>query len=397
MTGRAAFIWDDRLRAYDFGPGHPMAPVRQQLTYRLIRDFGLLEADHVDIVDPVEPADVADILRVHSPDFVDAVKVASNDLWSADLRRGLGTEDVPTFPGMHDATLHVAGGTLASAAAVASGSHLHAVNVAGGLHHAHRDSASGFCVYNDIAVAIAWLLDAGFTRIAYIDVDVHHGDGVQDIFWADPRVLTVSIHESGRTLFPGTGYPDEVGGRGAEGTAVNVALPPGTTDAQWLRAFEAIVPEVLEAFGPQIIFSQHGCDSHAEDPLAHFALSIDGQRRSYELIHEFAHTYCGGRWIAVGGGGYEWVQVVPRAWTHLTALVVGRPIDPEVPVPVAFSEFVQQTMGRSAPGRMTDGHQVPLTAWDGRIDPGNVYDRAIKATRRAVFPHLGISDDLHGM
>ena len=397
MTGPAAFIWDDRLRAYDFGPGHPMAPVRQQLTYRLIRDFHLLDGPNVSLIEPVEAADVADVLRVHSPDFVDAVKLASVDLWSADPHRGLGTEDVPAFPGMHDAALHVAGGTLAAAAAVASGSHLHAVNIAGGLHHAHRDAASGFCVYNDIAVAIAWLLDQGFNRIAYIDVDVHHGDGVQNIFWSDPRVLTVSIHETGRTLFPGTGFPEEVGGRGAEGTAVNLALPPGTADDKWLRAFEAIVPDVVAAFEPEIIVSQHGCDSHADDPLAHFALSIDGQRRSYERIHELAHEHAGGRWVSVGGGGYEWVDVVPRAWTHLTAIACGTPIPVETAIPVAFSEFVQQTMGRPAPGRMTDGRTVSLDPWDGRTDPSDIYDRAINATKRSVFAHLGIADDLHGM
>ncbi|MCB0916359.1 MAG: acetoin utilization protein AcuC [Actinobacteria bacterium] len=397
MTGRAAFVWDDRLRAYDFGPGHPLAPVRQQLTYRLVRDFHLLDSPNVDVLDPVEAADVADILRVHSPDFVDAVKLASHDLWSADPSRGLGTEDVPAFPGMHDASLHVAGATMAAAAAVASGSYVHGINISGGLHHSHRGAASGFCVYNDIAVAIAWLLDQGFSRIAYVDVDVHHGDGVQNIFWSDPRVLTVSLHESGRTLFPGTGFPDEVGGRGAEGSAVNVALPAGTADDKWLRAFEAVVPDVLEAFEPQIIFSQHGCDSHADDPLAHLALSIDGQRRSYERVHELAHELTDGRWIAVGGGGYEWVDVVPRAWTHLTAIATGSPIAPESAIPEAFAGFVSQTMGRPAPGRMTDGRVPSLDPWDGRINPSDVYDRAIKATRRAVYPHLGIADDLHGM
>jgi acetoin utilization protein AcuC len=397
MTGPAAFVWDDRLRAYDFGPGHPMAPVRQQLTYRLVRDLHLLDGDGVTVIEPVDPADVADVLRVHSPDFVDAVRLASVDRWSADPLRGLGTEDVPAFPGMHDATLHVAGATIAAAAAVASGSQLHAVNIAGGLHHAHRDSASGFCVYNDIAIAIAWLLDNGFNRIAYIDVDVHHGDGVQNIFWSDPRVLTVSLHESGRTLFPGTGFPEEIGGRGAEGSAVNVALPPGPADAKWLRAFEAIVPDVIEAFAPEIIVSQHGCDSHADDPLAHFALTIDGQRRSYERIHELAHAHAGGKWIAVGGGGYEWVNVVPRAWSHLTGIVCGAPVAPETPLPVSFSEFVQQVMGRPAPGRMTDGRDLPAEPWDGHTDPSDVYDRAINATRRAVFGHLGIPDDLYGM
>lgn len=397
MTGSAAFVWDDRLRAYDFGPGHPLAPIRQQLTFRLVQDFALLDTESAHLINPVESADVSDILRVHAPDFVDAVRVASIDQSRADLSRGLGTEDVPAFPGMHEAAMHVAGGTLAAAEAVASGRHLHAVNIAGGLHHSHRDAASGFCVYNDIAVAIAWLLEQGYTRIAYVDVDVHHGDGVQNIFWSDPRVLTVSLHETGRTLFPGTGFPEEVGGRGAEGTAVNVALPPGTGDVAWLRAFEAVVPEVLAAFEPEIIVSQHGCDSHADDPLAHLALSIDGQRRSYQRIHELAHEHAAGRWIAVGGGGYEWVDVVPRAWTHLTAIALGVPLPVETPLPVTFTSFLEKNIHRSVPARMTDGVDLPDQLWDGRFDPSDSRDRAITATRRAVFPHLGIPDDNYGM
>lgn len=397
MTGPAAFVWDERLRAYDFGPGHPLAPVRQQLTYRLINSFDLIDRSGGALLSPVEPADVAAVLRVHSPDFVDAVQIASIDQSRADHSRGLGTEDVPAFAGMHDASLHVAGATLAAAAAVASGSSLHAVNIAGGLHHAHRDAASGFCVYNDIAVAIAWLLEQGFSRIAYVDVDVHHGDGVQNIFWSDPRVLTVSLHETGRTLFPGTGFAEEIGGRGAEGTAVNVALPPGTADASWLRAFEAVVPDVLAAFEPEIIVSQHGCDSHVDDPLAHLALTIDGQRRSYERIHELAHELAEGRWIAVGGGGYEWVDVVPRAWTHLSAIALGQPIDPDTEMPRAFTDFIREATGRTGPLRMSDGAVVPAHPWDGRFDPANARDRAITATRRAVFGHLGIADDMFGM
>lgn len=397
MTGSAAFVWDERLKAYDFGSGHPLSPVRQQLTYRLIQEFDLLDRAAATIIDPVDPVDVAAVLRVHSPDFVDAVRLASEDQSRADPSRGLGTEDVPAFPGMHAASLHVAGATLAAASAVASGSHLHAVNISGGLHHAHRDAASGFCVYNDIAVSIAWLLEQGYTRIAYIDVDVHHGDGVQNIFWSDPRVLTISLHETGRTLFPGTGFPEEIGGRGAEGSAVNVALPAETGDNSWMRAFEAVVPEVLAAFEPQIIVSQHGCDSHADDPLAHFELTIDGQRRSYERIHELAHEYAGGRWIAVGGGGYAWVDVVPRAWTHLAAIVLGHPIDPQESVPRGFTDFITKATGHQGPLRMTDGMTVAETPWDGRFNPSDPRDRAITATRRAVFGHLGIADELFGM
>ena len=182
---------------------------------------------------------------------------------------------------MHEASALVAGATLAAAEAVWSRRAQCAINVAGGLHHAMPDRASGFCVYNDPAIAIARLLDRGVERIAYVDVDVHHGDGVQEIFYDDPRVLTVSLHETPLALFPGTGFPAETGGPGAEGTAVNVALPPGTNDGGWLRAFHAVVPSVVRAFRPQVLFSQCGADAHRLDPLADLRLTVDGQRESY--------------------------------------------------------------------------------------------------------------------
>ncbi len=183
-----------------------------------------------------------------------------------------------------------------------SGRAQHAVNLFGGMHHAMADRAAGFCVYNDVGVAIRWLLDRGVQRVAYVDVDAHHGDGVQAMFYDDPRVLTISLHESGRTLFPGTGWPGDIGGPGALGTSVNVALPAGTADNQWLRAFNAVVPAVLEEFDPEFLVSQHGCDSHFEDAMAHLLLSVDGQRTSYSAVHRLAHRLAGGRWVAVGGG-----------------------------------------------------------------------------------------------
>ena len=204
----------------------------------------------------------------------------------------------------------------------------HAANIAGGLHHAMPDRASGFCVYNDVAVAIRWLLDNGAEKVAYVDVDVHHGDGVEQIFYDDPRVLTISLHETGQMLFPGTGFPADSGGPEAQGSAVNVALPPGTSDAGWLRAFHAVVPPLVREFAPDVLVTQQGCDSHRDDPLAHLALSVDGQRASYLALHDLAHEAAGGRWVAFGGGGYAVVDVVPRAWTHLLSVVAGRPLSP---------------------------------------------------------------------
>ena len=391
MSDAVAVVWDEALAAYDFGPGHPLAPIRVQLAMRLAADFGLL--DRLDVLAPVTPATMAEILAVHHPDYVDAVRRASADPREVDVARGIGTPDDPSFAGMHEASALVAGATLAAAQAVHSGRAQHAVNLAGGLHHAMPDRAAGFCIYNDIAVAIAWLLAQGIDRIAYIDVDVHHGDGVQAMFYDDPRVLTISIHESPLSLFPGTGFPDEVGGPGALGTAVNIALPAGTGDQGWLRAFHAVVPEVLEAFGPRVIVSQHGCDSHIDDPLAHLALTIDGQRMSYEAIHRWAHRFCEGRWVAVGGGGYEWIDVVPRAWTHLIAEAAGAPIDPQAQTPEDFRRFVSETMGRPAPLSMTDGSNPWPKPFDQGFNPSDPVDAAVLATRVAVFPHLGLDAD----
>ncbi|MFY9331588.1 MAG: acetoin utilization protein AcuC [Candidatus Nanopelagicales bacterium] len=393
MGKPVAVVWDEALAAYDFGPGHPLAPIRVQLAMRMMVDFGLLAHDDVSVITPIEPASLADILRVHEAEYVAAVQRASVDATAVDLSRGLGTADDPIFAGMHEASLLVAGATLTAAREVHSGNALHAVNIAGGLHHAFPGSASGFCIYNDIGVAIAWLLEQGVQRIAYIDVDVHHGDGVQDIFFDDPRVLTVSIHEHPRSLFPGTGLPTETGGPHASGSAVNIALPAGTGDQGWLRAFHAVVPDILERFRPEVIVSQHGCDSHFDDPLAHLTLSIDGQRASYEAIHRWAHRFCDGRWIAVGGGGYEWVDVVPRAWTHLVAEATGRPIDPETAVPEAFGAFVQGALGRPGPARMTDGRKPWAKSFDSGFDPQDPVDAAVLATREAVFPTYGLEAD----
>ena len=206
---------------------------------------------------------------------------------------GLGTSDDPVFPGMHEASALVAGATLAAARDVWTSAASHGASIGGGLHHAMRRSASGFCVYNDPAIAISWLLEQGAARIAYVDVDVHHGDGVQAAFYDDPRVLTISLHEHPATLFPGTGLPSETGTGPGDGFAVNVALPAGTGDAGWLRAFDAIVPPLLREFQPQVLVSQHGCDSHRLDPLAHLEVSVDGQRRVQSLLHRLAHETAG--------------------------------------------------------------------------------------------------------
>jgi acetoin utilization protein AcuC len=389
MSRRVEVVWEDDLTQYNFGPGHPMAPIRVELTMRLARALGALAHAGVEVVPSGYASD--DLLTtVHTPQLLEAVKRCAADPSRMELEFGLGTDDNPCFLGMHDAGARIAAGTVEMAKAVLEGRADHGVNIIGGLHHAMPERASGFCIYNDVALAIRYLLDHGVERVAYVDVDVHHGDGVQHIFYDDPRVLTVSMHETPRTLFPGTGYPEEVGGPNAEGSAVNVALPPGTNDAGWLRAFHAVVPHVLREFRPQILVTQHGCDSHAEDPLAHLAKSVDGQRLAYEALHGLAHELCQGRWVVTGGGGYAVVDVVPRAWTHLLAIVAGAPIVADTPVPDSWRAYVNERLGRSAPFRMTDGATPTYPSWEYGYDPGDWLDRAVLATRKAVFPLYGL-------
>jgi acetoin utilization protein AcuC len=382
-------VWDDAFTRYDFGPNHPMAPLRLDLTARLARELGLLGGPGVHVVG-AEPAPDGDLLRVHEPDYVAAVKAASRCPEVADPRRGLGTPDVPAFAGMHEASARIVAGSRDVALAVWNGEAEHGLNFTGGMHHAMPGAASGFCVYNDPALAIAAMLDAGARRVGYVDVDVHHGDGVERVFWDDPRVLTISLHENGRVLFPGTGFPGDVGGRAAEGYAVNVALPPGTADAGWLRAFHAVVPPLLRAFEPEVLLTQHGCDSHLLDPLAHLALTVDAQRASYAALHDLAHELTGGRWVAVGGGGYETVDVVPRAWSHLVGIAAHQPVEPSAEVPAGWREYVGARCGRVAPFRMTDGGDVDYKPWATGCDPGDPIDRAVLATRQAVFPLHGL-------
>jgi acetoin utilization protein AcuC len=381
--------WDDSLLSYDLGPEHPLAPIRVELTMTLARDLGVLEAPDVRLVE-VTPASDALLELVHDPAYIAVVRsVLEAD--PAFLRRhGFGSPDNPIVPGLHESSALIAGASVRAAEAVWSGEAEHAANMAGGLHHAMRASASGFCVYNDAAIAIARLLELGAERVAYVDVDVHHGDGVQAAFYDDPRVLTISVHEGPASLFPGTGRPEETGVKGAEGMSVNVALPPYTQDAGWLRAFDAVVPPLIEAFQPEILVTQLGCDSHALDPLAHLELSVDAQRTAIAALHELAHRHAGGRWLLLGGGGYALVDVVPRTWSGALAEAAHRPVPPETPTPESWRAYVRERTGTLAPTSMTDGSPAEFRRWVDGYDPADAVDRAIMATRAAVFPEHGL-------
>jgi acetoin utilization protein AcuC len=326
VPGGVRLVWGESFMDYVLGEDHPLQPLRIKLTVDLIRQLGLDE-----FAETVAPRQARDdeLELVHSAGYVQLVR----ELSDPDIREtvplpqvfdaGFGTPDNPIADGMHAACAEVVGGSLVAAELVHKGEALHAFNPAGGLHHAARHRASGFCVYNDVAAAAAWLKRQGH-RVAVVDVDVHHGDGTQAIFYDDPDVLTISIHESGRYLFPGTGSPEETGRGAGGGTAVNVPVMPYTWDEPWLAAFESVVPPLLRDFKPTVLVTQDGCDTHYLDPLAH----VQNSTRIWPVIghrfHELAHELCEGRWVATGGGGYAVREVVPRAWTLLFSEMVER-------------------------------------------------------------------------
>ncbi len=383
MTGPVAVVWDEALAAYDFGPEHPLQPARAQLTMALARATGLL--DKAGVVRPL-PVSGTDLARIHDLDYLAAVSSAGRD-GHAELAYGIGPGDTPAFVGMHEASARVCGATMAAAYEVLEGRALHAFSPAGGLHHAMRGRASGFCVYNDPAAAIAWLLEQGVARIAYVDVDVHHGDGVQAIFEDEPRVLTISVHESGRYLFPGTGFVHEIGEGAARGSIANLPLPPSTTDDLYLAAFDAVVPALVRAFEPQILVTQLGCDTHYSDPLAHLGLTLHAYHGLAGRLHDLAHTVTKGRWVATGGGGYQWATVVPRAWCTYLAEMVGETL-PEY-APWEYMDEAQRRFGVVLAPEL--GDEVVALRSEHRARVESTIGHTIEEARRQLFPLHGLT------
>lgn len=327
MSGPVVLVYGEELMKHQLSEDHPLQPIRVRLAVELIRETGLIE--HAHLVPP-RPATIAELELVHSPHYVALVRTLSDPQQRAGVARhdieaaGFASADNPISNFLHEGTSLVVGASLVGAEAIESGAALHAFSPSGGLHHAHRERASGFCTYNDAAIACQWLKQRGH-RVAYVDVDVHHGDGVEGIFQSDPDVLTVSLHESGQYLFPGTGFPQDAGvGRG-RGTKANLPFAPFTWDEPWLMGFEKVVPQMLRKFKPTVLVTQDGCDTHYLDPLAHLAATTQIWPRIGRTFHELAHELCEGRWLALGGGGYAVYEVVPRAWTLLFAEMVEHP------------------------------------------------------------------------
>jgi len=322
MSGTTAFYYSDAMMQYYFGEEHPFQPIR----YRKIRE----KLDEIGAFGPAlelresAPVKLEALRTVHTRSYIDHVRECSK------LGRGyLDKGDTPVTPNLYQGALAVTGATIMGAEAVAKGEVQHALNPAGGMHHAHPSEGSGFCVFNDLAVATRMLQRRyGYDRIAIIDIDAHHGDGTQDIFYEE-EVLTISLHRFGPGFFPGTGKMTDIGRNDGLGYSINVPLPAGIQDECYLWAYDKVVTEALGAFQPDFILHQFGTDAHFGDSLADLGLTTKAYERIAEMAHDLAHKHCGGRLVVTGGGGYN-IDASIRAWALVSCAVSGAfPYDPE--------------------------------------------------------------------
>lgn len=372
-----AFIYSERYQLFDYGPGHPLRNTRLALTYELCQAYGLLTLPTTRLIE-ARIATEEEVAAFHRPDYIDVFRAADHgqappSLWDY----GLGTSDNPIFPGVYAWSLLSAGGSLQAMDLVDTGLVSCAFSIAGGLHHAAAARAAGFCYFNDAAIVLKHLVRRG-RRVAYVDIDAHHGDGVQFGFYDTDQVLTISIHESGESLFPGTGFVEEIGrGRGI-GYSVNVPLLPGSDDEIFLWALDQVVPPLLTAFKPDVVVTQLGADTHRTDPLTNLALTTTGFAEAVRRLQPFCR-----KWIALGGGGYN-LENVPRSWTLAWAIMNQREVPDELPS--AFRATFHR-LGFSAP-RIRD---APYAAEASAREQAWRYVREqVHRLRTLVFPHHGL-------
>lgn len=349
MSGKSVFVYSDEYISYCFNEDHPFNQKRVMLARDLLEKANALSSK--DILLP-RKATEEEIYLIHHPEYVNAVKKAGQGLLAEEegYYYGIGTDDTPFFPNMHEASSLLVGGSLTAVDAVMEGRAAHALNLGGGLHHGFSKKASGFCIYNDGAIAIKYLREKYDLRVLYVDTDAHHGDGVQDAFYDDPNVCTLSIHETGRYLFPGTGNVAERGSKSGYGFSFNFPIDAFTEDDSFLEIYKQAMEEITSYFKPDIIVTQNGVDAHCFDPLTHLSSTMRIYERIPQLAHELAHQYCQGRWVALGGGGYDIWRVVPRGWAQVwNVMKTGLPASGKLPEawltawqkesPVALPEF----------------------------------------------------------
>jgi len=373
---RSAFIYTDAYFDYDYGPTHPLKIIRLKLTYELIHDYGLLSLPTAQFI-ITRRAEEEDLATFHSQEYLTLLKQASEGYTIGDAYAfGLGPGDNPVFPGLYNWSLLVTGATLQAIDFVANGEGEIAFNIAGGLHHAMRSRASGFCYINDPVIGITRLLNRGM-RVAYIDIDAHHGDGVQAAFYHTNQVLTISLHESGTSLFPGSGFEYEIGEGEGEGFSVNVPFHPYTDDGVYVWAFEEIVPPLIDAFKPDIVVTQLGVDSFYNDPLTSLHLTIYGYEKIIRRIKGLAP-----RWVALGGGGYD-VSNVARAWTLAWAVMNGIELSDELPetyIRKAARSGIYEKELRGGPKFSSSSQSKEI-----RME----VERIVTYLKKTVFPKIG--------
>ncbi|MGZ3616088.1 MAG: acetoin utilization protein AcuC [Ktedonobacteraceae bacterium] len=425
FDSRAKLIFDPKELDYDFGPEHPLQPGRIAALMDLLEICGLWQNTDASSSLHLRAATTEELSLVHTSDYISAVQTLGNsdnvetldnEHMQLAIKHGFAEGDTPVLPRMHEVSARIAGGSLAALNAVMGISDdgtmvleeerpLHVFHPAGGLHHAWAERASGFCIYNDISVAIANVLRASEAKILYIDFDAHHGDGVQRSFYDEPRVMTVSIHETGRYLFPGTGDVLEMGNGLGRGYSVNVPLEPFTEDDSYCEAIDLLLSPLVLSFAPDVIVTQHGCDTHTWDPLTHLSLTMRGIREQIRLAHELAHTYCQGRWVALGGGGYDLYRVVPRAWSMVWAEMSGQTLPKELPDkwvkrwrPVWSKVEEQEAEEQQVMGRSPGSTHFPLLFEDIAEDfPTQPRRWAISNTNRrtvALIRHLVLAPSI---
>jgi acetoin utilization protein AcuC len=329
MNTPIKFVYDDGLLSYHFHEEHPFNQKRVLLTKELLEESGQLNQDHI-----MEPrlAKDEEIALIHDPSYIHAVKSAHTLESEQLLKYGLGTEDTPVFPNMHDASSRIVGATLSAVDAVLKDGAKRAVNFSGGLHHGFKHKASGFCIYNDAAIAIKYIREKYDLKVLYVDTDAHHGDGVQWAFYEDPNVCTFSIHETGRYLFPGTGNVTERGIKEGHGFSFNLPIDAFTQDESFIQIYETALHEIANFFKPDILITQNGADAHYYDPLTHLCGSMAIYEKIPSVALDVANTYCDGKWIALGGGGYDVWRVVPRAWSQVwNVMKDGKPVSGLLP------------------------------------------------------------------
>lgn len=380
VTTKTGFVYSEEFMKYDFGSFHPMNQIRIKLTYELMKELGILDREEVIVSEP-EVATVEQIQMVHGLDYIEMVKnVSDGRSKQGAFLFGLGSGDNPIFEDMFYASAVHTGATIHATDIVMDGMVDHAFTPAGGLHHATRSRASGFCIFNDPAVALKKLLEEGkIEKAAYIDIDAHHGDGVQALFYENPDVLTISFHESGRYLFPGTGFENEIGSGDGKGYSVNVPFPTYTRDSSYLYAFEEIVPPLVRAYKPDLILTQLGADGHHSDPLTHLMIGTRTYERVSGIFHDLAHEVCNGRWVGIGGGGYD-PAVVPRIWT----VVFGRMAGIELPneIPQKWRTLCKELAGETPSERLHDELEETDIPKDVRL--------LVEDVKKSVFSYHGL-------